>query len=138
MSTRTLRAGLALGAALLATLVAAPSAQAYPLETHIGYASSSTYGYGAYEVMTEGYGVIYAMDTHGDGYRIVTTVYNQTLGGDQVAFAYDANGDNSSSGPLDYDYLGRAGDQMKMVTCRQNGAGGTPFNCKTTYFKLPY
>ncbi|MFJ9448529.1 hypothetical protein ACIRRH_43055 [Kitasatospora sp. NPDC101235] len=135
---RVLLGSAAAASSLLITLGLASNAQAYPIETYYGYASSSTYGYGAYAVDSNGYGYIYAWDSSADGYRIVSSVYNQTQGGVRVAYVEDANGANDSSGPAVYDYSGHAGDSMRMVTCRQNGSAGTPVNCKTTYFSLPY
>ncbi|MCK7624433.1 hypothetical protein MUU72_15205 [Streptomyces sp. RS10V-4] len=134
---RTLLAAASAASGLLVVLGMTSSAQAYPIETHKGYASSSAYGYGAYEVDTNGYGFIYAMDTNADGYRIVSSVYNDTQGR-RVAYVEDANGSSNGSGAAFYDYGGHAGDSMHFVTCRQNGSSGTPFNCKTTYFTLPY
>ncbi|MFE3907276.1 hypothetical protein ACFXPY_45440 [Streptomyces sp. NPDC059153] len=122
---------------MLIALSTSSSAQAYPIQTFRGYASSSGYGFGAYEVNSDGYGVIYAMDTYADGYRIVSTVYNDTQG-KTIAYVEDANGANDDSGPAVYDFSVHAGDAMRTKTCRQNGAAGTPVNCKTTYFSVPY
>ncbi|WP_327233253.1 hypothetical protein OG349_04015 [Streptomyces sp. NBC_01317] len=136
--SRAVKSAVAAASGLLITLGAASSAQAYPYETFIGYAGSSSYGYGAYVGYTDGDpAIIYADDTSADGYRIVTRVYNNTQG-TLVGYAEDANGGNNGPGASDYDYSGHAGDSMSIQTCRQNGAAGTPVNCRTTSFKLPW
>ncbi|MER5263146.1 hypothetical protein ABTZ99_13860 [Actinosynnema sp. NPDC002837] len=122
--------GTAAGVAalVLASLTVLPgTAQA---ATGTGYTSPSYYGNASFNTST---GRLTVNDTYGDSRRVVSSVWNLSLGGLHIVSGEDANGSNGTPG---YAYASGGyapGDRLEIEVCRRNGPTATPTNCDSGY-----